>query len=210
MPNRRAASGRLIPPTYTARRTCPYSSTPFIPPRSAHLGRRPSAAGFLLRRGRSIRPLYEGFFSPALSGVLLSKPFSARNTHLGHRDRVIVERTDLAALYRRTVTRVETIQVSRSINQWPVPAQIHLALEGIMRAVISNCLAVFKWIFWRLPGAFQHQKNQAENHRAMTPVCGELLISPESAIRHKQDRDIVIERERSRGLEICDPRDAHE
>src|SRR5208282_2880918 len=49
------------PPTYTARRTCPYSSTPFIPPPSAHLGRRPSAAGLLLRLGRSTRPLYEGF-----------------------------------------------------------------------------------------------------------------------------------------------------
>src|ERR1039458_2391489 len=60
MPNRRAASRRLIPSTYTARRTCPYSSTPFIPPPSAHLGRRPSHAGLLLRPGRSIRPLYEG------------------------------------------------------------------------------------------------------------------------------------------------------
>src|ERR1700686_302436 len=62
IPNRRAASRRLIPSTYTARRTCPYSSTPFIPPPSAHLGRRPSTAGFLLRRRRSTRPLYEGFF----------------------------------------------------------------------------------------------------------------------------------------------------
>src|SRR5271155_5594350 len=62
MPNRRAASRRLIPSTYPARRTCPYSSTPFIPPPSAHLGRRPSIAGFLLRRRRSIRPLFEGFF----------------------------------------------------------------------------------------------------------------------------------------------------
>src|SRR5216684_925956 len=40
IPNRRAASRRLIPSTYTARRTCPYSSTPFIPQPSAHLGRR--------------------------------------------------------------------------------------------------------------------------------------------------------------------------
>src|SRR5580700_6674973 len=32
IPNRRAASRRLNPSTYTARRTCPYSSTPFIPP----------------------------------------------------------------------------------------------------------------------------------------------------------------------------------
>src|SRR5271155_4604897 len=31
IPNRRAASRRLSPSTYTARRTCPYSSTPFIP-----------------------------------------------------------------------------------------------------------------------------------------------------------------------------------
>src|SRR5271165_6561454 len=62
IPNRRAASLRLSPSTYTARRTCPYSSTPFIPPPSAHLGRRPSIAGFLLRRRRSIRPLFEGFF----------------------------------------------------------------------------------------------------------------------------------------------------
>src|ERR1019366_6488480 len=54
------ASRRLIPSTYTARRTCPYSSTPFIPPPSAHLGRRPSTAGLLLRPGRSIRPPYEG------------------------------------------------------------------------------------------------------------------------------------------------------
>src|ERR1039457_5115265 len=37
IPNRRAASRRLIPSTYTARRTCPYSSTPFIPPPSAQL-----------------------------------------------------------------------------------------------------------------------------------------------------------------------------
>src|SRR5277367_2633333 len=34
IPNRRAASRRLSPSTYTARRTCPYSSTPFIPPPS--------------------------------------------------------------------------------------------------------------------------------------------------------------------------------
>src|SRR5271156_1358946 len=61
IPNRRAASRRLIPSTYTARRTCPYSSTPFIPPPSAHLGRRPSHAGFLLRRRRTTRPLFEGF-----------------------------------------------------------------------------------------------------------------------------------------------------
>jgi hypothetical protein len=61
IPNRRAASRRLIPSTYTARRTCPYSSTPFIPPPSAHLGRRPSAAGLLLRRGRTTPPLHEGF-----------------------------------------------------------------------------------------------------------------------------------------------------
>jgi Resolvase, N terminal domain len=68
IPNRRAASRRLIPSTYTARRTCPYSSTPFIPPPSAHPGRRPSAAGLLLRRcGRSIRPLQLGIFSPTLS-----------------------------------------------------------------------------------------------------------------------------------------------
>src|SRR5271166_3478675 len=60
IPNRRAASRRLIPSTYTARRTCTYSSTPFIPPPSAHLGRRPSTAGFLLRRRRTIRPLFEG------------------------------------------------------------------------------------------------------------------------------------------------------
>src|ERR1019366_1407143 len=60
IPNRRAASRRLIPSTYTARRTCPYSSTPFIPPPSAHLGRRPSHAGLLLRPCRPIRPLYEG------------------------------------------------------------------------------------------------------------------------------------------------------
>src|SRR5271157_1500379 len=60
MPNRRAASRRLIPSTYTARRTRPYSSTPFIPPPSAHLGRRPSTAGILLRPGRTTPPLYEG------------------------------------------------------------------------------------------------------------------------------------------------------
>src|SRR5271155_3015936 len=45
-----AASRRLSPSTYTARRTCPYSSTPFIPPPSAHLGRRFTAAGLSLRR----------------------------------------------------------------------------------------------------------------------------------------------------------------
>src|SRR5277367_3727747 len=50
IPNRRAASRRLSPSTYTARRTCPYSSTPFIPPPSAHLGRRFTAAGLSLRR----------------------------------------------------------------------------------------------------------------------------------------------------------------
>src|SRR5271167_184184 len=61
IPNRRAASRRLIPSTYTARRTCTYSSTPFIPPPSAHLGRRPSTTGFLLRRRRTTRPLCEGF-----------------------------------------------------------------------------------------------------------------------------------------------------
>src|SRR5271156_5756833 len=60
MPNRRAASRRLIPSTYTARRTCPYSSTPFIPPPSAYLGRRPSVAGLSLRLGRTTRPLNEG------------------------------------------------------------------------------------------------------------------------------------------------------
>src|ERR1039458_1388941 len=72
IPNRRAASRRLIPSTYTARRTCPYSSTPFIPPPSAHLGRRPSHAGLLLRRGPSIRPLQRGIFSPALSDSILT------------------------------------------------------------------------------------------------------------------------------------------
>src|SRR5271154_6891060 len=50
IPNRRAASRRLSPSTYTARRTCPYSSAPFIPPPSAHLGRRFTAAGLSLRR----------------------------------------------------------------------------------------------------------------------------------------------------------------
>src|SRR5271155_2451880 len=34
VPNPRAASRRLSPSTYPARRTCPYSSTPFIPPPS--------------------------------------------------------------------------------------------------------------------------------------------------------------------------------
>src|ERR1035441_5070190 len=60
IPNRRAASRRLIPSTSPARPTCPYSSPPFIPPPSAHLGRRPSHAGLLLRPCRPIRPLYEG------------------------------------------------------------------------------------------------------------------------------------------------------
>src|SRR5271169_4584723 len=64
IPNRRAASRRLIPSTYTARRTCPYSSTPFIPPPSAHLGRRPSVAGLSLRlgglSGRSTRDYLSG------------------------------------------------------------------------------------------------------------------------------------------------------
>ncbi|MGB8411466.1 MAG: FkbM family methyltransferase [Candidatus Binatus sp.] len=40
MPNRRAASRRLSPSTYTARRTCPYSSTPFIPPPLAPIGQK--------------------------------------------------------------------------------------------------------------------------------------------------------------------------
>jgi len=57
IPNRRAASRRLIPSTNTARRTCPYSSTPFIPPPPAPCGQKACAARFLLRRNQSIRPL---------------------------------------------------------------------------------------------------------------------------------------------------------
>jgi hypothetical protein len=38
IPNRRAASRRRSPSTYTARRTCAYSSTPFIPPPSTSTG----------------------------------------------------------------------------------------------------------------------------------------------------------------------------
>src|ERR1017187_6122762 len=73
IPNRRAASRRLIPSTYTARRTCPYSSTPFIPPPSAHLGRRPSHAGLLLRPCRPIRPLYEGLSLRRSHGALIAR-----------------------------------------------------------------------------------------------------------------------------------------
>src|SRR5271155_6275230 len=67
IPNRRAASRRLSPSTYPARRTCPYSSTPFIPPPSAHLGRRPSVAGLSLRRGRTTRPPMRDYLSGALT-----------------------------------------------------------------------------------------------------------------------------------------------
>jgi hypothetical protein len=67
IPNRRATSRRLSPSTYAARRTCPYSSTPFI--------RRPpplEAKGHLLpdflRCNRSIRPLpFRDFLSGAYS-----------------------------------------------------------------------------------------------------------------------------------------------
>src|SRR5271156_1821896 len=69
IPNRRAASRRLSPSTYTARRTCPYSSTPFIPPPSAHLGRRFTAAGLSLRRVLYPAASVMDFLSGALKSV---------------------------------------------------------------------------------------------------------------------------------------------
>src|SRR5271169_1498704 len=80
IPNRRAASRRLIPSTYTARRTCPYSSTPFIPPPSAHLGRRPSVAGLSLRLGGLSGRSTRDYLSGALR--LGNVPYKGSNTEV--------------------------------------------------------------------------------------------------------------------------------
>src|SRR4029077_13426163 len=69
MPNRRAASRRLIPSTYTARRTCPYSSTRFIPP--------PTSAA--PANGLLLPDFYSG--ATGLSGRF-SEGFSLRRLHL--------------------------------------------------------------------------------------------------------------------------------
>src|SRR3984893_18103737 len=55
MPNRRAASRRLIPSTYTARRTCPYSSTRFIPPPTSAA---PRQMGYCCRIFTPAQPVY--------------------------------------------------------------------------------------------------------------------------------------------------------
>jgi hypothetical protein len=50
---------RFSPSTYTARRTCPYSSARFIPlPASAASRQMGSCAGFLLRRNRRIQQVH--------------------------------------------------------------------------------------------------------------------------------------------------------
>src|ERR1700724_3787226 len=54
-PNRRAASRRLIPSTYTARRTCPYSSTRFIPPPTFAA---PRQMGYCCRIFTPVQPVY--------------------------------------------------------------------------------------------------------------------------------------------------------
>src|ERR1700694_1224875 len=55
MPNRRAASRRLSPSTYTARRTCPYSSTRFIPPPPSAA---PRQMGYCCRIFTPAQPVY--------------------------------------------------------------------------------------------------------------------------------------------------------
>src|SRR5271167_4328300 len=62
IPKRRAASRRLIPSTYTARRTCAYSSTRFIPPPTSAA---PRQMGYCCRIFTPAQPVYpiatEGF-----------------------------------------------------------------------------------------------------------------------------------------------------
>src|ERR1700687_1532679 len=63
IPKRRAASRRLSPSTYTARRTCPYSSTRFIPPPTSAA---PRQMGYCCRIFTPVQPVYpaasnEGF-----------------------------------------------------------------------------------------------------------------------------------------------------
>src|SRR5213076_802522 len=69
IPKRRAASRRLIPSTYTARRTCPYSSTRFIPPPTSAAYRQ---MGYCCRIFTPVQPVYPAasvrdFLSGALS-----------------------------------------------------------------------------------------------------------------------------------------------
>src|SRR6202158_5675929 len=76
IPNRRAASRRLSPSTYTARRTCPYSSTPFIPRPLPHAGKRQLLPDFYsgatglsgcFIEGFSLRRLHRGAFTGAIN-----------------------------------------------------------------------------------------------------------------------------------------------
>ena len=55
IPKRRAASRRLSPSTYTARRTCPYSSTRFIPPPTSAA---PRQMGYCCRIFTPVQPVY--------------------------------------------------------------------------------------------------------------------------------------------------------
>src|SRR5271155_5589056 len=94
IPNRRAASRRLSPSTYTARRTCPYSSTPFIPPPST-----------LQAEGYLVLEFYSG--AAGLSGRF-TEGFSLRRLH-GHaanRKRVqrLMQRMGLVAIYQHPRT----------------------------------------------------------------------------------------------------------
>src|SRR5271155_3687293 len=90
IPNRRAASRRLIPSTYTARRTCPYSSTPFIPSPTSAAPRQMQAiaAGFLLRRNRTTRPLLRHFLSGAYNKPRSQGKRDARPLYKGLRNNV--------------------------------------------------------------------------------------------------------------------------
>ena len=80
MPNRRAASRRLTPSTYTARRTCPYSSTRFIPPPTSAA---PRQMGYCCRIFSPAQPVYPAasvrdFLSGAYRSMksnLWSQPF---------------------------------------------------------------------------------------------------------------------------------------
>src|SRR5271155_265231 len=62
VPNPRAASRRLSPSTYPARRTCPYSSTPFIPPPSSLQAEGYLVPGFYSGAAGLFGRFTEGFF----------------------------------------------------------------------------------------------------------------------------------------------------
>src|SRR5258705_7852520 len=71
IPKRRAASRRLIPSTYTARRTCPYSSTRFIPPPTSAAYRQMGHCCRIFTPVQPERPAASrGIFSLVLSGPL--------------------------------------------------------------------------------------------------------------------------------------------